>query len=61
MSIREKVIHSLLIGTLFTFINWFLVDKFIVHLSFWKYFFLEFILVLSLKLYTFTKLKLGLN
>jgi hypothetical protein len=61
MSIREKIIHSLILGFLFSFINWILVDKFIINLSFWKYFFIEIILVISLKLYTFIKLKLKLN
>jgi len=61
MTIREKVIHSLLLGCLFTFTNWFLVNKFIIEISFWKYIFIEIILVISLKLYTFTKLKLRLN
>jgi hypothetical protein len=61
MSIREKIMHSLILGCLFTFINWILVDRFIINLSFWKYVFIEIILVISLKLYTFVKLKLGLN
>jgi len=61
MSIREKVVHSLLIGILFSFINWLVINKFISSMSFWKYIFIEIILVISIKLFTFTKLKLGLN
>ncbi len=61
MTLREKFIHGLFLGVLFSIINWLIIDKFIINLSIYKYVFIEIVLVLSIKLYTFTKLKLRLN
>lgn len=61
MKVYEKVAHSLIIGILFSFFNWFILNTFVITISFWKYYLIEIILVISLKIYTFTKLKLGLN
>lgn len=61
MSLLEKAFHSLLLGALFTIINWLVIDKFIIELTFTKYIFIEIVLVISIKFYKFTKLKLGLN
>jgi len=58
---REKIIHSLILSTCFSVLCWFIIDKFIIEISIYKYFFIEFLLIISLKLYNFTKLKLGLN
>lgn len=62
MRVYEKVIHSFLLSMVFTLANWAIVSNFIIpDLSFFKYIFIEIALVISLKLFIFTKLKLGLN
>lgn len=61
MTIREKIIHGILLSSLFSVLNWLIIDKFIINLSIYKYIFIELILVISIKFYTFTKLKLKLN
>jgi hypothetical protein len=61
MTIREKFFHSFIIGILFSIINWLIIDNFIIKLSIFKYILIEFLLVISIKFYKFTKLKLNLN
>jgi hypothetical protein len=61
MTIREKVIHSFLLAVFISIINWLVISKFIVEMSIFKYFLIEIILILSIKLFTFTKQKLGLR
>jgi hypothetical protein len=61
MTLREKFVHSFLLSILFSSLTWFVVDKLLVEISIIKYFILEIILLVSLKLFNFTKLKLGLN
>lgn len=60
MTIIEKTIHHFLLSVLFTLVNWFIVDSFIIKVSFIKYFIIEIILVLSLKFYKFTLTKFKL-
>jgi hypothetical protein len=62
MKVYEKVIHSFLLSMVFTLVNWTIVSNFIIpDLPFFKYLLIEILLVVSLKLFIFTKLKLGLN
>lgn len=61
MSLLEKAVHSLLLSILFSIVNWLVIKNLIIEVSFIKYFFMELIFVLSLKLYIFTKSKLDLN
>ena len=61
MTVREKVFHGFIIGILFSVANWLIIDKLVMNLSITKYIFIEFILVISIKLFKFTKLKLKLN
>jgi hypothetical protein len=61
MTIREKIVHSLLISILFSTLNWLIIDNFILNLSVTKYIFIEIVLIISIKLFKFTKLKLKLN
>jgi hypothetical protein len=56
----EKIIHHFSLSVLFTLINWFIIDFFIIEISFIKYFIIEIILVLSLKFYKFTLSKFKL-
>lgn len=50
-------IHKLLIPILFTLTEWTIVDSFIIKITFIQYIFVEIIVLLSLKLYTFVKEK----
>ena len=61
MTRKEKMFHSLILSCLFSLLSWFAIDRFITKVSFWQYFFIEFILILSLKLFNFTKQRLNLN
>jgi hypothetical protein len=61
MTRKEKMFHSLILSCLFSLLSWFTIDRFITKVSFWQYFFIEFILILSLKLFNFTKQRLNLN
>ena len=61
MKLYEKLIHSFLLSFLFTVLTWIVVNKLILEMSFIRYLIIEFILIISLKLFNFTKLKLKLN
>jgi len=61
MTRKEKMFHSLILSCLFSLLSWFTIDRFITKVSFLQYFFIEFILILSLKLFNFTKQRLNLN
>lgn len=61
MTVIEKIINHLLLGALFTITNWMIVDAFIIKVPFYKYFLIELILVLSMKIYKFTLRKFKLE
>jgi hypothetical protein len=61
MSVREKFLHGFIISILLSVVNWFIIDKLIINIPFWKYFILELIFVVSMKLYKFTLQKLQLQ
>jgi len=61
MTLKEKVMHSLLLGLLFSFLNWMIINNLIINLSIFQYIFIELTLVVSIKLFKFTKVKLNLN
>jgi hypothetical protein len=61
MSIREKFLHGFIISILLSIVNWFIIDKLIINIPLWKYFILELIFVVSMKLYKFTLQKLQLQ
>jgi len=61
MTVKEKFFHSFLIGILFSLINWLIINNFIIRVSIFKYILIEFVLVMSVKFFKFTKLKLNLN
>lgn len=56
----EKIIHRFLLGMSFSLLSWFIIDKLIIEIPFWKYFITELIIVAILKISTFTNQKLGL-
>jgi hypothetical protein len=49
----EKTLTRLGIAMLFSILNWILIDYLIIDISFFRYFIVELLLVISLKLYTF--------
>ena len=61
MTLKEKILNSLILGILFSYLNFLIIDKFIVETSIYQYIFIEIILVLSIKLFKFTKHLLNLN
>jgi hypothetical protein len=61
MSVREKFLHGFIISILLSVVNWFIIDKLIINIPLWKYFILELIFVVSMKLYKFTLQKLQLQ
>jgi len=54
MSELEKSINRFIISGFFSFITYLLITNYIVEIPFLKYIFIEIILVISLKLFTFT-------
>jgi hypothetical protein len=60
MTLLEKIIHGFILGVCFSLLNWLLIDKFVTTLSISQYIFIEIILVISIKLFKFTKLKLNI-
>jgi hypothetical protein len=60
MTQNKRAIHLLMLGLLFSIINWIIIKKLIVEISIFQYFFIEIILVLSMKIYKFTKQKVDL-
>lgn len=61
MTITEKTIHHLLLALVFSFINWFIINKLVTPLPFITYFIIEIILAISLKIFKFTIQKLNLS
>lgn len=62
MSINtQKAIQTISIAVLFTLLNYFIISNYIVDLSFWKYLIVEFVLIISYKLYNFTISSLNLQ
>jgi hypothetical protein len=61
MTIKEKIFHSFIISVLFSLLNWFIIKNLIIDVTVVQYIFIEIVLVVSIKLFKFTKLKLKLN
>jgi hypothetical protein len=61
MTLKEKFFHSFFLGILFSVLNWLIIDNFIISLSIYEYILIELTLVVSMKLFKFTKQKLNLN
>ena len=60
MTVREKLINTIILSIVVSIINWFIIDKLILKMSIFQYFFVEIFLLLSLKTYIFAKRKLDL-
>jgi hypothetical protein len=61
MTELEKFITRTLLAILFTLLNWLVISHYIVEISLLRYFFVELILVISYKFYTFTISKYNLQ
>lgn len=49
-----KWIHVVIISFLVSFLTWFIISSLLIEISFFKYYLLELIVLLSFKLYIFT-------
>lgn len=56
----ERVVHTFLMGMLFSVVSWLVIKNLIVEMSFIKYFIIEIFIVGMLKLSTYVNQKLGL-
>jgi hypothetical protein len=57
----EKAINKTIIAVLFSILNWLIIDKLIIEIPFYKYFIIEILLIVTMKLCIFTTQKLKLQ
>jgi hypothetical protein len=57
----EKAINKTIIAILFSILNWLIIDRFIIEIPFYKYFIIEILLIVTMKLCIFTTQKLKLQ
>jgi|688.fasta_scaffold11973_17 hypothetical protein len=57
----EKAINKTMIAILFSILNWLIIDRFIIEIPFYKYFIIEILLIVTMKLCIFTTQKLKLQ
>lgn len=53
----EKAINKTILSVLFSILNWTIISKFIIEIPFYKYFIIEILLIVSMKIYIFTTQK----
>lgn len=58
---KSNIIHRILISIIVTTTMWFIVDKLIIEIPFWKYYLLEFIFIISMKILIFIVTYFQLN
>jgi len=56
----EKIVHTFLLGMLFSVVSWLVIKNLIVEMNFIRYFIIEIFIVGMLKLSTYINQKLGL-
>jgi hypothetical protein len=56
----ERMVHTFLVGILFSVVSWLVIKNLIIEMSFIKYFIIEIFIVGMLKLSTYVNQKLGL-
>jgi hypothetical protein len=61
MSIRQKKIHSFLIGLSFSLVAWLLVDNLLIHIALWKWVIIEIGLGIMEYFCNFVKQSLGVE
>lgn len=57
----EKAINKTIIALLFSVLNWLVIDRFIIDIPFYKYFIIEILFIVTMKLCIFTTQKLKLQ
>ena len=57
----EKAINKTIIALLFSVLNWLIIDRFIIEIPFYKYFIIEILLIVSMKIFIFTTQKIKLQ
>lgn len=60
MSDLEKIVHRFLIGFLFSIVTWLIVDLLIVDIKLYKYFIIEILMLVMLKISIEIQKKLGI-
>jgi hypothetical protein len=61
MKRNAKIIHRIILSTLFSILTWLVVKNFIIEITFLRYFILELILYLSMNLLKFTLQKFKIH
>jgi hypothetical protein len=57
----EKALNKTIISLIFSLLNWIIVNRFIIEIPFYKYFIIEILLIVSMKIFIFTTQKLKLQ
>lgn len=57
----EKAINKTIIAILFSVLNWLIIDRFVIDIPFYKYFIIEILLIVTMKICIFTTQKLKLQ
>ena len=54
-------VHRLLISILFSIVNWKLIDLILIDIQIWKYFIIEFTILIMVRLLAFTYIQLNID
>jgi hypothetical protein len=57
----EKALNKTILSVLFSILNWALINKFLIEIPFYKYFIIEILLIVSMKIFIFTTQKIKLQ
>lgn len=57
----EKALNKTVLSILFSILNWKLITTFLIEVSFYKYFIIEILLIVSMKIFIFTTQKFKLQ
>lgn len=57
----EKALNKTIISLIFSLLNWIIINRFIIEIPFYKYFIIEILLIVTMKIFIFTTQKLKLQ
>lgn len=57
----EKALNKTVLSVLFSILNWKLITTFLIEVPFYKYFIIEILLIVSMKIFIFTTQKFKLQ
>jgi accessory gene regulator protein AgrB len=57
----EKALNKTILSILFSILNWTLINRFLIEIPFYKYFIIEILLIVSMKIFIFTTQKFKLQ